>query len=407
MTDHEVKSSLSNENSAPNSSSAVKVSIIIPVYNVEKYLRQCLDSVVNQTLKDIEIICVNDGSTDNSLHILEEYADKDPRVRVLNQENMGSGVARNRAIKQATGEYIGFMDSDDYADLTMFEKLYEHAKLNDCEIVMCPMLIVKENGEEVNSSDLKSFYFYNLDCFDETFDNRIFNYRDTENFIFEVAVNAYNKIYKNSFVKKYNARFAEEGLIFQDNIFFYHTYLNASRMSLIREFLYYHRTHRPGSVQTERGKKQYDIIKIMNMIIELFKAYTDYDEIELLNRKINHINFRYYQVAEEYRAEFFRLIKEDYEEMNLEDDIIDTLHPEAKANYLLILKSDTYKEFELYKEKNKLSSRIHKLKNKIRQLEVQNENLTRSKNEMAGYLTTAGFVKYKTKNIINRLRKKI
>jgi len=400
MTDHKVRSYLSEENSAHGPSSNIKVSIIIPVYNVEKYLRQCLDSVVNQTLKEIEAICVDDGSTDNSLSILEEYAEKDHRIRVLTQENMGSGVARNRAIQQATGEYIGFMDSDDWADPTMFEKLYENAKLNDSDITMCPMLIVKESEEELNSSDLKALYFYNLDCFDETFNNKVFNYKDTEDFIFKVAVNAYNKIYKNSFVKKFNAKFAEEGLIFQDNIFFFHTYLNASRMSLIRDFLYFHRTHRPGSVQTEKGKKHYDIIKVMNMIIELFNSYTDYDEIKLLNRKLIHIIFRYFQVAEEYRAEFFRIIKQDFEGMNLEDEVIDNLDPAAKANYLLVLKSDTYKEFELHKKMNNLKSINRKIKD-------QNKKLTRNNNKMAEYLTTAGYVKYKTKNIVDRLKKRL
>ena len=90
-----------------------KVSVIIPVYNVEKYLKQCLDSVVNQTLKDIEIICVNDGSTDNSLEILEEYAQKDNRIIIISQENQGQSVARNIALEKATGEYVGFVDSDD------------------------------------------------------------------------------------------------------------------------------------------------------------------------------------------------------------------------------------------------------------------------------------------------------
>lgn len=90
-----------------------KVSIIVPVYNVENYLRKCLDSLINQTLKNIEIICINDGSTDNSLSILEEYASKDERIIVINQENAGVSSARNRGLEIATGEYIAFVDADD------------------------------------------------------------------------------------------------------------------------------------------------------------------------------------------------------------------------------------------------------------------------------------------------------
>ena len=90
-----------------------KISVIIPIYNVEKYLRQCLDSVVNQTIKDIEIICINDGSTDNSQAILNEYAKKDERFVVINQVNQGLSVARNNGLNSATGKYVAFIDSDD------------------------------------------------------------------------------------------------------------------------------------------------------------------------------------------------------------------------------------------------------------------------------------------------------
>lgn len=109
----------------------VKLSIIIPVYNTEKYLHRCLDSAINQTLTDIEIICINDGSTDNSLSILNEYAAKDERIRIVNKKNEGAGVARNTGIILAKGNYIGFIDSDDYVDNNYFEELYKYADKYD------------------------------------------------------------------------------------------------------------------------------------------------------------------------------------------------------------------------------------------------------------------------------------
>lgn len=112
-----------------------KVSVIIPVYNVEKYLRQCLDSIVNQTLKEIEIICVDDGSSDSSPAILAEYAAKDPRVKVLTREKSNAGAARNAGMAVATGEYLGFVDSDDWCELTLFEKAYKRAKETDADVV--------------------------------------------------------------------------------------------------------------------------------------------------------------------------------------------------------------------------------------------------------------------------------
>jgi glycosyltransferase involved in cell wall biosynthesis len=114
-----------------------KVSIIVPVYNVEKYLRECLDSLVNQTLKDIEIICINDASPDNSLKILKEYKKKNPKlIKIIDlKKNVGQGCARNHGLDKAQGEYISFVDSDDYVDVTMCEKLYAFAKKNGADLV--------------------------------------------------------------------------------------------------------------------------------------------------------------------------------------------------------------------------------------------------------------------------------
>ena len=96
-----------------------KISVIVPIFNVEKYLKECLESIINQTFKDIEIICINDGSTDNSLDILNQYAEKDNRIKVITQSNQGLSAARNTGIKYANGEYISFIDSDDYIDTSL------------------------------------------------------------------------------------------------------------------------------------------------------------------------------------------------------------------------------------------------------------------------------------------------
>jgi glycosyltransferase involved in cell wall biosynthesis len=109
----------------------IKVSIIIPVYNTEKYIRKCLESAINQTLTDIEIICINDGSTDNSLSILYEYAAKDSRIRVFTKTNEGVAKARNLGLRHARGEYIGFIDSDDFVDEKYFEELYSYGPQYD------------------------------------------------------------------------------------------------------------------------------------------------------------------------------------------------------------------------------------------------------------------------------------
>ena len=115
----------------------VKVSVIIPVYNVEDYLKECLDSVLSQTLKDIEVICVDDCSTDDSLKILQEYANNDDRIKIIkNEKNSGQGFSRNEGIKKATGEYIGFVDSDDFIDLNLFEISFKKAKKLDLDVLL-------------------------------------------------------------------------------------------------------------------------------------------------------------------------------------------------------------------------------------------------------------------------------
>ena len=117
--------------------SSPKVSIVVPVYKVEEYIDRCLDSLLNQTLKDIEIILVDDGSPDNCPKICDEYAQKDARVRVVHKQNEGLGYARNSGMEVAVGEYIAFVDSDDFVDIRMFEELYDVARGNDSDVVYC------------------------------------------------------------------------------------------------------------------------------------------------------------------------------------------------------------------------------------------------------------------------------
>ena len=173
------------------------VSVIIPVYNVEPYLRRCLDSIVNQTLKEIEIICVNDASPDNSAKILEEYAQKDSRIKIITfEQNRGVAVVRNVAMEQAKGEYIGFVDSDDYIDLEFFEKLYDHAKKTDAEVVKAQLNQINPDGStKKNNIDVK-------------LSNKI---------VFTgLFVSA---IYKKTLIEKYKIKFLE-GLIFNEDRLF-------------------------------------------------------------------------------------------------------------------------------------------------------------------------------------------
>ena len=127
------------------------VSIIIPIYNVEKYLNGCIESVVKQTYTNLEIILIDDGSPDNCPQICDEWAKKDQRIKVIHKENGGQGIARNTGIENATGEFVCFLDSDDYLDLTTIEKAYALAKKECAEIVVYGLKSVNQNGELIKS----------------------------------------------------------------------------------------------------------------------------------------------------------------------------------------------------------------------------------------------------------------
>ena len=176
-----------------------KVSVIIPVYNVEEYLRECLDSVVNQTLKEIEIICVDDGSTDNSLEILKEYAKKDNRITVISRENRGVGYSRNEGISVSKGEFIAFMDPDDYyPDLsvlnTMFNKAIEH------KVKICGgSLIVYDEHRKIEIQKKEK-----NECFTE---DKMYLYQD---FQYDYGFQRY--IYQRNFIQKNDIYFRHTGI---------------------------------------------------------------------------------------------------------------------------------------------------------------------------------------------------
>lgn len=212
-----------------------KVSIIIPVYNVEQYLKECMDSVLNQTLNDIEIICVDDCSTDNSLNILKEYTLKDDRIKLIEQpENRGAYVARNSGLKIATGEYIGFVDPDDYIELSTYEKAYEAAKSNDSDMVVF-------GGEpfEAKSSLARSALNTRDNIYIDNSFKALLNEAGSLPFV-------WNKIYKRSLLMDNNIKFEEErnGC---DKVFCWYIFPTAKKITFISNKLYHYRIGRSES----------------------------------------------------------------------------------------------------------------------------------------------------------------
>jgi len=221
----------------------MNLSIIVPVYNTEKFLQKCLDSLINQTLKNIEIICINDGSKDNSLEILEEYSKKDERIKIISQENKKQGAARNAGLKIANGEYIGFVDSDDWVDLNYFEILYKKAKENDCDIALADYIRIGKNCQKkrlnINNEEIATNIQDKID-------------------ICKQAKHPCptNKIYKKEMLLKNNI-FFPEGMICEDKIFTLKAVYYANKIISVPNVYYYYFKN-PNSTVTTKTKKSED-----------------------------------------------------------------------------------------------------------------------------------------------------
>lgn len=248
----------------------IKLSIIVPVYNVAEYLERCLNSLINQTLNEIEIICVNDGSTDNSLCILEKFAGLDKRIKIINQKNKGLSGARNTGIKLVQGEYFGFLDSDDWVDLDYFEKLYKRAKNCDADISLGDFIRkgkfkhkirLKLNKEEEFVGDNEKFYgsqFYHFPC-------------------------VWNKIYKTS---KFNDLRFIEGIFFEDGPYTIQALHRANKVvTCCNTYLYYFVN--PNSiVKTLNKKKEQDMYNSSKFILNYIK-----DNMQIQDKGIYYETF--------------------------------------------------------------------------------------------------------------------
>lgn len=251
----------------------VQVSIIVPIFNTENYLKECLNSIKEQTLKDIEIICVNDGSTDGSEEIIKSFCKSDPRFKLINQKNKGQSTARNRGIKEAKGEFIAFADSDDKIETNMLEILLQNAKKNEAEISMCSINTFNEN-------EIKKDSYLNLDILPNELEDKSFQAKDTRGILFKIPVVPWNKIYKTSFLKENNIYF-EEGINFEDNLFFTKTFFLAKNIVFTKLPLYNYRENSQTSY-SKKGRKDhkkldfFTLYKLQKKFLKENGFYKDY-----------------------------------------------------------------------------------------------------------------------------------
>ena len=256
-----------------------EISLIIPVYNKEKYIRTCLDSLINQTYKDIEIICVDDGSCDESFNILKEYEKVDSRIIVIHQDNRGAGNARNVGIKSARGKYMQFLDADDFFEIDMVEKMYYRAEELHTDIVICNALQYDdETGIEEEHAWLRYQFVY----------NEPFSYKDVNN-IFNITTSCiWNKLYNTEFIRNNNIWY-QEIKTNNDTAFAIISLLLANRIACVDEpFVHYRSYEDPNRIANSRDKHMECSILAYKKVKEELKERGKYTaEIDkLLNRQM-------------------------------------------------------------------------------------------------------------------------
>ena len=247
----------------------LKLSIIVPVYNVEKYIDKCLKSLVNQTLQDIEIIIVNDGSQDKSAEIIEKYVTQNlGKIKYYEKKNGGLSSARNYGLEYATGEYVVCLDSDDYVEKNMYEEMYNLAKKEKSDMVECDFIWEWEYGKKV-------------------FDKRR-DYKIKKEMMKRPRVVAWNKIYKRELLNKTKTRFPES-LIYEDLEFFYKLLPYLNKISYINKY-FVHYTQREDSISNTQTEKTGDIFKILDSIFDFYKEKNLYNkykkELKYMSRRI-------------------------------------------------------------------------------------------------------------------------
>lgn len=339
----------------------IKISIIIPCYNVEKYLNECLDSLVNQTFKDFEIICVDDGSSDNTLLILKQYEQKYPYIKVITQENQYAGVARNNGMKHAQGEYLLFLDSDDFFELDMLEKVYDKAISTKADIVLfdgsCYCDIEKKSRE--NKNFLHTYLLKDLDTFS----------KENTDLVYQITTpSLWTKLFNKELIFKNKIQFSQTKNS-NDIYFSYLALAHANKISFINEKMVHYRINTSVSLQdnflfnttyifdalldtyyelkrknlyTKNIEKSFVNAVVSNIFYNYKKIGYLEDQIEFVRKLVDHE--LYQEVFLPYRFDFYMDIHNIKRNVKYLNNLIYAIH--WKDKYLNKTYDETYKIIE-------------------------------------------------------------
>lgn len=319
-------------------SDKVLVSVIVPFFKVEKYFERCLESIVSQTLKDIEIILIDDCGGDRSIEIAKRFAQKDDRIKIINNDkNRGQGYSRNVGIRLAQGEYIAFVDSDDWIEQDMYKSLYEKAKKNNTDILKCNFRFVWKDRT----------FVYNLSNICKSFNKKHTVYDNPEGFLGELLTSVWNGIYKKEFLLKCGITF-NENIKFEDIIFSWQTLIQAKCIMFMPNILYnYFQSNKHSDINSIKFLNYFTInAGLLGKIAKTDKSFTNAYIIYCFK----HLNFviskRSIFVRKKIFDEYYGFIK-DFDKTNV-DEIVSKGFISAKAksfvngNYDEFIKNESF-----------------------------------------------------------------
>lgn len=297
--------------------SSLKVSVIVPVYNVEKYLERCLNSILNQTYKNLEIICVNDGSTDKSLCILEKFASDDNRFKIINKSNGGLSSARNAGLAIASGQFAFFLDSDDWIDKETIFDMLDKAVTYNVDSVVCNVINIPENNSCIPICKSNQAWVNSYLKEEGT-------YFLSKNLKKELLSLSCNKLYKMDIIRKYNVKFPV-GIIHEDEVFLWAYFIHTSKYYFIPKNYYNYFRHKDSIMgQKNNSLRTLDIFVVHEFIYDIvlkYKDIKDYKFILALNYIVS-INKFFSETKEEYKEKALELIKKYELEINKNNILI-------------------------------------------------------------------------------------
>lgn len=342
-----------------------KVSVLVPVYNVEKYLPECLDSLINQTLKDIEIICINDGSTDSCPKILNEYASKDSRIKVINKENSGYGHSMNMGLDAAEGDYIGILESDDFADTNMFEDLYNLALESDADVVKSDWY----NYYTKNNGNHKIGWVSGFDS------RNTMNARDNKKLL--IAASIWSCLYKKDFLKKNEIRFLESpGASYQDTSFSLKAMMTAEKIKLTPEAYVHYRQDNLSASCKNKAKvycicDEYEEIEhYMNSHPQLIEPFMEY---------INALRFEGYmwnleRIDKTFAEDFLDRFQKDFQKIYESGYCGETFFAQVRKDSVRLLLENKEKFYKKFLHK-RFKQRLREFRRNIISIRINSSGL--------------------------------